>query len=142
MHCFWNHYRECARLLLLVDDPTHDNYWMNILKNTYTPDGKSLPTTPFRELVKHMPSEYYAVIHQTCVHVYQVVFTPPCIDTLCETLDVAEVVLHNCIKMDRYFVNKQEFKLECCYDFVSDESDNEASMEHPISLMVGPLGPA
>ena len=149
MHCFWNHYRECARLLLLVDDPTRDNYWMNILKKPYTPKGKSLPTTPFRELViqKHMLSEYYAIIHQTVMHAYQVAEFrfPLCIYASCETIEVAEVVLHNCTKMDHYFVNKHDFTLECCYDFVNNESGNlpsPALMEHPILLMVGPLSPA
>lgn len=52
-----NHFRECARLLLLVDDPARDNYWKDILKTSYTPEGKSLQTTPFRELIKHMPSK-------------------------------------------------------------------------------------
>ena len=130
---YLNCYRECARLLLLVDDPTRDNYWRNILENPYTPEGKFLTTTPFRELVKHMPSKYYHTIH-----LIRFCFTPS-LTQLCEKIDVAEVVLHNCTKIDRYLVNKPDFTVECSYDFVSGESEspsNTESMEHPISLMV------
>ena len=43
-------YRECVQLILF-----DKNYRKDLLHFTYKPDRSLVLTTPFRELIKHMP---------------------------------------------------------------------------------------
>ena len=54
------------------------------------------------------------------------------------TVDVAEVVLHNCTKLDRHLVNKENFEVECHFDFVCD-SINMYVVKYNILIMVSYL---
>lgn len=44
-------------------------------------------------------------------------------------IDVAEIVLHKCTKMDPYHFHKPDFALECSYDFVKNENDSIKNRE-------------
>lgn len=104
--------------------------WEHFLQYTYTnEDGEE--TTPFRELVQHMPGK----ISTVCA-----TYMPACMakihlpsDYFQIIVDVAEIVLNKCMEVtDKHSVHGSAVKFN--YDYVDDFAEPETRHSNPADI--------